>query len=107
MYYRYETQKEDGTWTGVCTIFNPSQRRKLNRFIRAPKWYNENGNADKKSTCWLTEEGFKKYDGLFMTLINQTRLTKSCPPIRLRIEKDLPNIVMKGKIQVINLECDR
>lgn len=48
MYYRYETQKEDGTWTGICTIFNPSQRRKLNRFIHVPKWCEKDGNADKK-----------------------------------------------------------
>ena len=104
MYYRYETQKEDGTWTGVCAMFDPSQRRKLNRFIHVPKWYNENGNADKNSTCWLTAEGFAKYAVLFTTLIDQTRLIKRCPPVRLRVANDLPNIVMRGKIQVINLE---
>lgn len=94
----------DGKWNGICSIFNPSQKRYLSRFIKEPKWYFVGNNAEKKSTCWMTEEGFRKYDHVFMKLIAECKEWRQIPPIRLIMAKDLPNIVMKGKIQVINLE---
>ena len=104
MYYRYEVRQRDGSWAGICSLLNPSERRLFNRFIREPKWYSMDNNAHKKSTCWLTEEGFKKYGNKIVKMIQKHREWTETPPVRLRQTENLDNIVHKGKIQVINLE---
>lgn len=104
MYYRYEVRRDDGTWAGICTMLNPSERRAFNRMIREPEWYGKPGNAERKSTCWLTEEGFEKYGNRIAKLIENHRAWVETPPVRIRKVRTLDNIVVRGKIQVINLE---
>ena len=106
MFYRYEVLEKDGTWSGICASpkgLNPDEKRYLNRYIREPKWYRTGNNTEKASTCWLTEEGFRKYKGLLESLIQRHNEWVKMPPVRLRTAESLENIVVKGKIQVISL----
>ena len=104
MYYRYEAMLPDGSWTGICSVLDPSERRRFNRLVREPKWYSVGNNAGRKSTCWLTEEGFAKYGTGIAALIAEHRERVETPPLRFRTAETLGNIVVRGKIQVINLE---
>ena len=97
MFYRYEAKNENGEYEGIFSFFNPSQRSYFNRFLKEPKWYKKNPNID--SRCWFTEEGYKKYHHIIDELIEENENLE----IRLLIQPTLNNIVLKGKIQCIEL----
>lgn len=104
MYYRYEFKRKDGSWAGICSLLNPSERRYFNRMIREPKWYSVGNNAERNSTCWLTEEGFRKYGNMIAEMIRKHREWAETPPVRIRTAESLDNLVVRGKIQVVSLE---
>ena len=97
MYYRYEIKNNKSEFVGIFSVFNPSQRRYFNRFLKEPKWYKN--NPDKKSRCWFTEVGYQKYHTIIENLISELRN----PEIRLLKMDTLKNIVVNGKIQCIEL----
>ena len=97
MYYRYEAEDDDGQYVGIFSFFDPSQRRYFNRFLKEPKWYKSNSN--KESRCWFTEIGYQKYHNIIDELIAETGNIKT----RLLTAEKLDNIVVKGKIQCIEL----
>lgn len=97
MFYRYEAKNENGKYEGIFSFFDPSQRRYFNRFLKEPKWYKKNPNIN--SRCWFTEEGYKKYHHIIDELIEENESLE----IRLLIQPTLNNIVLKGKIQCIEL----
>lgn len=95
MFYRYEAKNKDGDYEGIFSFFNPDHRRYFNRFLREPKWY-EN-NPDIESRCWFTEAGYQKYHHVIDELIVEAGIQN----MRLLTCEHLPNIVCKGKIQCI------
>lgn len=114
MFYRYEAKikddfhgwevkPEDREWQGVFSFFNPTERRYFNRFLREPKWYENNPDAD--SRCWFTEEGYNKYRHIIEEIISGDVGYRPMEHIEVRvlIKESLDNIVCKGKIQCIEL----
>ena len=103
MFYRYEAiNKATGQFEGIFSFFNPSERRYFNRFLKEPKWYENNPNVDSK--CWFTEEGFNKYHYIIDEMIesyNQLHYLKL--EVRLITKETLENVVCKGKMQCIEL----
>ena len=95
MFYRYEAMDKDGTYKGIFTFFNSSQRRYFNRFLREPKWYQNNPNVN--SRCWFTAEGYEKYHSLIDELIHERGIKN----FRILKRDSIENIVCKGKIQCI------
>lgn len=95
MFYRYEARNKNGEYEGIFSFFNPSQRRYFNRFLREPKWYENNPDVD--SRCWFTEEGYEKYHSVIDELICGAGIKD----VRLLVKETLDNIVCKGKIQCI------
>jgi hypothetical protein len=93
MYYRYEALAPNGEYKGIFSFFNPSQRRYFNRFVREPKWYKN--NADANSRCWFTEKGYEKYHHIIDTLIGECRNLK----VRIISQEVLCTIAVSGKIQ--------
>ena len=96
MYYRYEAKK-NGQFVGIFCVLNPSQRRHFNSILKEPKWYQN--NPDKDTRCWFTEEGFLKYHSIIEKFISEIPNFE----IRLIKRENVPNIVMKSKIQCIEL----
>lgn len=88
-------KNKDEQYEGIFSFFNPSERRYFNRFLKEPKWY-EN-NPDIESRCWFTEEGYIKYHSVIDELISGNRTLE----VRLLVKDTLDNIVCKGKIQCI------
>ena len=114
MFYRYEAKikddfsqwqvkDEDREWQGVFSFFNPTERRYFNRFLKEPKWYENNPSVDSK--CWFTEEGYKKYHHIIEQIIsgNIGYRPMSHLEIRLVTKETLSNIACKGKMQCIEL----
>lgn len=114
MYYRYEAKikddfyaywvkDEDREWQGVFSFFNPTERRYFNRFLKEPKWY-EN-NPDVNSKCWFTEEGYNKYHHIMEEIISGNVGYRFMGHLKIRIitKEELDNVVCKGKIQCIEL----
>ena len=103
MFYRYEAlDKETGRYEGIFSFFNPSQRRYFNRFLKEPKWYEKNPDAD--SRCWFTEEGYTKYHSVMEYLISgMDGSYREIENVRILARGTLDNIVCKGKIQCIEL----
>lgn len=97
MFYRYEAKNKNGQYEGIFSFFNPSQRRYFNRFLKEPKWYKKNPNID--SRCWFTEKGYKKYHHIIDELIEENENLE----VRLLTQPTLNNIILKGKIQCIEL----
>lgn len=97
MFYRYEGKNRDGQFVGIFCVFNPSQRRYFNRFLKAPKWYENNPNVNSK--CWFTEKGYQKYHKIIDSLISEL------PNLEVRLLKaeTLENLAVQGKIQCIQL----
>lgn len=108
MYYRYEIRFSDDTpWMGICSELNPSENRRLERFLSVPKWYEKHPNTP--STCWFTEYGFQKYHDRMEAIISNMDQYRSSElmnqiQIRLRKAETLKNIVMCGKVQCIALQ---
>lgn len=103
MFYRYEAKNKDGQYEGIFSFFNPSERRYFNRFLREPKWYENNPDTDSK--CWFTEEGYNKYHNVIDEILsgNVGYRSMSHLEIRLVTKETLDNVVCKGKIQCIEL----
>ena len=97
MFYRYEFLDDSNQWAGIFGLFDPSQRRYFNRYLKEPKWYKN--NPDKDSRCWFTELGYQKYHGVIEELIADAGNAKT----RLITAEALKNIAVKGKIQCIEL----
>ena len=95
MFYRYEAKNDDGDYEGIFSFFNPDHRRYFNRFLREPKWYQN--NPDIASRCWFTEAGYQKYHHVIDDLIIEAGIRN----VRLLTREELPNIVCRGKIQCI------
>ena len=95
MFYRYEAKNADGIYEGIFSFFNPDHRRRFNRYLKEPKWYENNPDVD--SRCWFTEAGYQKYHHVIDDLIIEAGIRN----VRLLTCDDLPNIVCKGKIQCI------
>jgi hypothetical protein len=95
MFYRYEAKTKEGKYKGIFSFFNPSQRRYFNRFVKEPKWYEE--NPDVSSKCWFTEEGYEKYHEIIENFIYENRIRD----FRLLKKSNLTNVVCQGKIQCI------
>ena len=103
MFYRYEGrrlgQKE---WLGICQALTPDHRRKIARFLKVPKWYNENPNIESES--WFTQKGYDQYHE------RREEIIKNCNdyyyPLETRLlqVEELPNLAMVGKIQCIKLK---
>ena len=103
MYYRYEVETEDG-WEGIFSIANPDWRRYIGRYIAEPKWYAKQENVyDIQSRCWFTQYGFDKYHHLIEETINDYRYYYPDVNVRILKQVSLENLVMKGKVQVIEL----
>lgn len=114
MYYRYEAKIKDDfsgwevkdgdrEWQGIFSFFNPTERRYFSRFLREPKWYENNPDVDTK--CWFTEEGYKKYHNVMEQIISGSVGYRSMSHIEVKLltKETLDNIVCKGKIQYIEL----
>lgn len=97
MFYRYEGKNRKGQFVGIFCVLNPSQRRYFNRFLKAPKWYDDNPDVDSK--CWFTEEGYQKYHKVIEDLISELQNVE----VRLLKTETLENLVVCGKIQCIQL----
>jgi hypothetical protein len=95
MFYRYEAKNANGDYEGIFSFFNPDHRRYFNRFLREPKWYQN--NPDIESRCWFTEAGYQKYHSVIDELIIEAGIAD----VRLLVCDALPNIVCKGKMQCI------
>lgn len=103
MYYRYEVKTEDG-WKGILSIANPDWRRYINRYIKEPSWYKKQEKPwEIPSRCWFTEYGFYKYRYLIEELIADYKVYYSNLNIRILKQEKLNSLVMKGKVQVIEL----
>ena len=103
MYYRYEVETEDG-WEGIFSIANPDWRRYISRFFKEPTWYSKQKEPWNIPTrCWFTKYGYEKYGYLIEKMISEYKYY--CPNCKTRILKQetLDNLVMKGKVQVIEL----
>lgn len=102
MFYRYEAKRYGSDeWEGICQAMTPDHRRKIARFMKDPKWYSKNPDAD--STCWFTKEGYDKYHRRIEEIIEDCEMYYYPLKVRLLMAKELPNIVMSGKIQAICL----
>ena len=101
MYYRYEAlNRETGTYEGIFSFLNPSQRRYFNRFVREPKWYEKNPDVDTK--CWFTEVGYQKYHSIMEAIISgDPGYYPEIENVRLITKETLGNIVCQGRIQCI------
>lgn len=89
-------------------IADPDWRRYIGRYIAESKWYSKQKNVyDIRSRCWFTQYGFDKYHYLIDKMIDDTR--QYCKDLHIRILKaeKLDNLVMKGKVQVIELLEDK
>lgn len=103
MYYRYEVKTEDG-WEGIFSIADPDWRRYIGRFLKEPAWYKKQKNPwDIPSRCWFTEYGFQKYGYLINEMIEDYKAYYPDMNIRILKQETLQQLVMKGKIQVIEL----
>lgn len=107
MYYRYEVKTEEG-WEGIFSIANPDWRRYISRFISEPAWYKKQENPyDIQSRCWFTQYGFKKYSHLIQEMIDDYKYYFPKLETRILQQESLDNLVMKGKVQVIELLKER
>lgn len=103
MYYRYEVETEDG-WEGIFSIANPFQRRYIGRFLKEPSWYSKQKEPwNIPSRCWFTEYGFQKYKYLIEEMIADYKSYHRDVNIRILKQETLGKLVMKGKVQVIEL----
>lgn len=100
MFYRYEVRLPNSeNWDGICSgLLDPSERRFLNRYLRVPKWYATHKNIE--SRCWLTEEGYRKYYGVFEKIIEDIHPSRYSE-IRCIATEDPGRVLRKGKIQTI------
>ena len=114
MFYRYEAKvkdnysrwagkKTDWEWQGIFSFFNPTERRYFNRFLREPRWYENNPDVD--SRCWFTEEGYQKYHHIMELIISGNVGYRPMDHLEIRIltKETLDNIACKGKMQYIEL----
>lgn len=97
MFYRYEVKNSKGDFVGAFCLLNPSQHSYFNRYVKAPKWYDENPDVD--SRCWFTEIGYQKYHEIVENLIAELGRVE----MRLLTAETLQNVVFNGKIQCIQL----
>lgn len=103
MYYRYEV-KMGNEWEGVFSIADPDWRRYIGRYISTPKWYAKQKDPYAiNSRCWFTEYGFQKYHQFIDDMIADYRSFTPNLEIRILQAYSLENLVMKGKVQVIEL----
>lgn len=106
MYYRYEAcpvqenKFHPMKWDSIFAsgALNPYQMRKINQTLKSPKWYKDNTNVP--SRCWFTQAGYDKYHILMEEMIAEI---SSFWKIRIIKCETLNNIVVKGKIQCIEL----
>lgn len=103
MFYRYEVNKynELSEWEGVFSAFNPTQRRRISRWLCEPKWYKK--HLKTKSKCWFTDIGFQKYHEQIEKEIEEVLAFHSDWQIRKVENNRLDNLAMLGKIQCIQL----
>ena len=102
MYYRYEMRTgADKPWQGCFQFFYPDELRYIGKWLKEPKWYQK--HPDKESRCWFTDYGFEKFQDIIKEII-QNRLDSNPEwEMRLLQTESLERIVMKGKVQCIQL----
>lgn len=100
MYYRYEAKK-NGEHVGIFAVLNPDQRRYFARFLKEPEWYKSNPGVD--SRCWFTEYGYEKYHHIIDELIEESGNLE----VRVVTKETLPNVVIRGKVQCIELVVNK
>ena len=81
MFYRYEGRRlGQEEWLGICQALTPDHRRKIARFLKVPKWYNENPNIESES--WFTQKGYDQYhermEEIIRTATTTTRWKRGC-----------------------------
>lgn len=98
-FHRYE-YLENGEWHGIFGMFDPSERRFVNKYLKAPGWYQENPGME--SQAWFTDRGFRRYEKLMEKTIRMHKETYgSLPEIRIREAMELTGVVSHGAVQCI------
>lgn len=108
MYYRIEAcellNNEWTDWYGIGQVLCGGENRKAFRGLSVPKCLKTGKYRNTRS--WFTDYGWKKYHKQIMEQVNSHSIWIN---IRIRVLKaeSLPNLVMRGKTQVVeNLEND-
>ncbi len=104
MFYRYEVRLSDNEeWRGICTYLNPSERRKVNAFMKSPKWYDT--HPDVNTEAWFTEFGYNKHRDKMEKIISNFCWEHPCDNVQVHVRtaETLENIAICGKVQCIRL----